>query len=229
MQIASHLHFEDEAAVIELNQKMKRLKKECAATTEVRPESSSDTTCTTGDDLKQVATSHETYLEVSMNSSPSQAVILDEASLSLDGAAASNNGSKILELVEATLPIESKVQPVVNVDATATRDSEIDQMEDMKVDPLRDIKDTERAILKYEWIESQQETKARKYLNGSVVANYGILLATFVDAETAADGNVDKAQSILTACKNGGGFVDDFYYQYKVCFMVLEIILRTKD
>jgi hypothetical protein len=174
MQIASHLHFEEEAAIFELNQKMKRLKK--------------DTTSSSASELLQEHTIDGANVN-GKDTNKKQEKIEDE------------NGAE-----DETKYVPLKNNEVKKVEAEQVKHKFIDEQ-------LRGIKDTERLILKYQWVESNEETG----LNENGDSDYGILLATFVNADAAADGDKQKAEAILSACKNGGGFVDEFFYQYKVC------------
>ena len=57
---------------------------------------------------------------------------------------------------------------------------------------------------------------------GTSSSAYRILMATYMDAITAAAQHPDRdAASIEAACRTGGNFVGEFYYQYevRVCFL----------
>ena len=66
-----------------------------------------------------------------------------------------------------------------------------------------------RLIQKFQYVETQ----ARE---GRVSTGYRLLLATYSDVAAAAEGDRSRKQLIDEACKAGGGFVGECYYQFEV-------------
>jgi len=67
---------------------------------------------------------------------------------------------------------------------------------------------TSRIVQKFRYVESTSTE-----CNG---LGYRLLLATFTDVAAAAEDDTLKAQKIHDVCQSGGGFVEQYYYQYQV-------------
>ena len=63
----------------------------------------------------------------------------------------------------------------------------------------------ERQVQKFRFIQGDKEE-----------TDYRLLLATFANADAAADDNPEQKLAITNACNSGGDFVGKYYYQYEV-------------
>ena len=67
-----------------------------------------------------------------------------------------------------------------------------------------------RAVQKFRFVPPNNDGQ------GSKTSGYRILIATYVDVAAAGDDYPDREQLIETACRSGGNFVGEYYYQYEV-------------
>lgn len=75
---------------------------------------------------------------------------------------------------------------------------------------LRQQVEETRAVQKFRFVLPSNDGK------GSKTSGYRLLIATYVDVAAAGDDNPDREQLIETACRSGGNFVGEYYYQYEV-------------
>jgi hypothetical protein len=81
--------------------------------------------------------------------------------------------------------------------------------------------DDSRPVQKFRYVSSgNTDSNAKTY-------GYRELIATYVDVTAAADDDPTQSDLIETACRSGGNFVGQYYYQYEVSFTNLEMIFVT--
>jgi hypothetical protein len=80
--------------------------------------------------------------------------------------------------------------------------------------------DSTRTVQKFRYMSPTINSNEGK---GTSMAGYRQLIATYVDVTAAAEDDPDRQQLIENACRSGGNFVGEYYYQYEVrgCTMCL--------
>lgn len=73
--------------------------------------------------------------------------------------------------------------------------------------PTPDGMELHRQVQKFRFVENQ---------DGNSNLGYRILLATYANTDAAAEDDDEKARQIDEACRLGGNFVGEYYYQYEV-------------
>ena len=65
---------------------------------------------------------------------------------------------------------------------------------------------------------AMQQVQKFQFMEGSngTSSEYRILLATYLNAEAAAEDDEERMKLIEAACQSGGDFVGKYYYQYEV-------------
>ena len=114
-----------------------------------------------------------------------------------------------------------KIGPNGTLSSTATATKQIDSADvannaETAIECIKSIEEDDRPVQKFKYVWNRD---TKNVSDGQDDPGYRVLVATFCNVEEAAEGDLQKARSIHSACEEGGNFLPDdgrYYYQYEV-------------